>query len=138
VQKFYHAKVSGRPPKKFVVEAGIMRDPNHRKCMTVSDTHPSHKPSRTSFERVYVTEQWSILRAELHTGRTHQIRVHLKNIGFPVVGDALYFGQGAQQMALYATQLIVPDPDNNHEKVVIKLPEELCPLLEIIANNNKP
>ncbi|HEU0053825.1 MAG TPA: RluA family pseudouridine synthase [Longimicrobium sp.] len=72
---------------RVTVEARIGRHPTERKRMAVMDDGRS---ARTHFTRL---ERWraaDLLRAELETGRTHQIRVHLLHIGHPVVGDHLY------------------------------------------------
>lgn len=72
---------------KIEVDAPIGRSPTHRQRMAVVQ---GGRPARTRFERL---ERWraaELLRAELETGRTHQIRVHLLSIGHPVVGDAVY------------------------------------------------
>lgn len=69
------------------VEAPIARSPTHRQRMAVV---PEGRPAATRFRRL---ERWravDLVRAELETGRTHQIRVHLAHIGHPVVGDATY------------------------------------------------
>jgi 23S rRNA pseudouridine1911/1915/1917 synthase len=69
------------------VDAPIARDPRDRKRMTVGQ---GGRPARTHFTRL---ERWTaadLLRAELETGRTHQIRVHLLHAGHPVVGDRTY------------------------------------------------
>ena len=69
------------------IDAPIGRSPNDRKRMAVVE---SGRAARTRFKRL---ERWKgadLLLAELQTGRTHQIRVHLLSIGHPVVGDELY------------------------------------------------
>ncbi|HET9441508.1 MAG TPA: RluA family pseudouridine synthase, partial [Longimicrobiales bacterium] len=73
------------------VDAPIGRSPHDRKKMAVVATGRS---ARTRFERL---ERWKgadLLKAELQSGRTHQIRVHLLSIGHPVVGDELYSPAG--------------------------------------------
>lgn len=89
-----------------VVEAPIARSPTHRKHMAVV---AGGRHATTRFHRL---ERWvaaDLLRAELETGRTHQIRVHLAHIGHPVVGDEVYGAAGARRTsgpgALWARQL---------------------------------
>lgn len=75
------------------VDAPVGRSRRHRKRMAVLD---GGRRAVTHFERL---ERWvaaDLLRAQLETGRTHQIRVHLEHIGHPVVGDDLYGGGGAR------------------------------------------
>ena len=108
-----------------IVEAPIGRSPNDRKKMAVME---SGRSARTRFKRL---ERWKgadLLLAELQTGRTHQIRVHLLSIGHPVVGDELYapggergisgpsskwaraFAQRVPRQFLHATELAFRHP----------------------------
>jgi len=94
----------------FEVDAPIGRDPQSRIRMAVL---ASGKPARTDVERVAVAEGFSALRCTLHTGRTHQIRVHIASKGHPLVGDALYGGRdalGMTRQALHARRLAFAHP----------------------------
>lgn len=102
-----HGDVGRRP---FTVEAPIGRDPALRTRMAVV---ASGKPARTDVEPVGFDGQISAIRCKLHTGRTHQIRVHLSQQGHPLVADALYGGRpalGLQRQALHAAELAFAHP----------------------------
>lgn len=90
VERVYMALVWGKPsPATGAVEGAIGRDPRNRKRMAV--VHSGGKEARTH----YVTEAAfglgaSLLACQLETGRTHQIRVHMAELGYPLIGDPLY------------------------------------------------
>jgi 23S rRNA pseudouridine1911/1915/1917 synthase len=77
------------------VDKPIGRDPGDRRKMRVIDTG---RAAKTDFHRLARFSSVELLRAHLHSGRTHQIRVHLSAIGHPVVGDDTYGGGGARRI----------------------------------------
>jgi 23S rRNA pseudouridine1911/1915/1917 synthase len=96
VKKLYLAIVYGRPePPSGEIEAAIARDPKDRKRMTVLRSRGRAEPSRgraalTLYRTVAAEAGLALLELDLRTGRTHQIRVHCKSRGFPIVGDPVY------------------------------------------------
>ena len=70
-----------------VIDAPIGRNPNNRKQMAVN---PKGKTARTHFEVLEQFKDYALVKCILETGRTHQIRVHMKYIGHPLAGDPLY------------------------------------------------
>jgi 23S rRNA pseudouridine1911/1915/1917 synthase len=96
------------------VDAPIGRDPRNRLRMAVVDLqrHPG-KAASTDFELLQNADAGCWVRATLHTGRTHQIRVHMAHIAHPLVGDALYGGApagGLARQALHASRLAFAHP----------------------------
>jgi 23S rRNA pseudouridine1911/1915/1917 synthase len=88
VVKAYLVLVRGHlTPRNGVIEATIGRDPRNRKRMAVVS---GGREARTEYQVVRYIGDYALLEVKPETGRTHQIRVHLSAIGYPVVGDPTY------------------------------------------------
>jgi len=123
VKKEYLAIVYGKPKKeRGTIEAAIGRDPRNRKRMGVVS---SGRAAVTDYAVVESLRYVSLLRCILRSGRTHQIRVHLKHLGHPILGDTLYSGPqwhgipdkrvqkaiaSFPRQALHAARLTIPHP----------------------------
>jgi 23S rRNA pseudouridine1911/1915/1917 synthase len=89
VQKVYLALVAGKLRKTAgIIEEKIGRHPVHRQRM--SATALRGRSARTEYRVVRSSERASLVECRLHSGRTHQIRVHLHHLGHPVLGDKVY------------------------------------------------
>lgn len=120
LEKIYHAIVCGEVPRESgEVRAAIARHPTHRKRMAVTDG--SGREAWTSYRVMEKLHGATLMEARLHTGRTHQIRVHFQHLGHPVVGDATYganpnkrltdlTGYAADRQMLHARKLTLLHP----------------------------
>jgi 23S rRNA pseudouridine1911/1915/1917 synthase len=120
VHKVYHALVCGELPRDAgEIRAAIARHPSHRKRMAVSED--VGREARTSYRVLERLRCSTLVEALLHTGRTHQIRVHFQHLGFPLAGDGTYgqrqnrrfeelVGFAAPRVMLHAWQLAFIHP----------------------------
>jgi 23S rRNA pseudouridine1911/1915/1917 synthase len=129
---------------RMTIEGNIGRDPNNRHRMALITTG---KPARTEIDRLARFDGGDLLRCKLHTGRTHQIRVHLSSIGHPVIGDDTYGGGGGRRVtglsagrhALHAAALRFQHPITADWLVFRSpLPPDLEVALRAIAGAHQP
>ncbi|HEY5345645.1 MAG TPA: RluA family pseudouridine synthase [Verrucomicrobiae bacterium] len=90
VKKVYHVIVCGEVPRDAgEIHAAIARHPTHRKRMAVHDDSDG-RAAHTSYRVLEKLKCATYVEVQIHTGRTHQIRVHFQHLGHPVVGDETY------------------------------------------------
>jgi 23S rRNA pseudouridine1911/1915/1917 synthase len=134
VIKIYRALVQGHlTPEEGIIEADIGRDPRDRKRMAVVNLG---RQARTEYKVLQYLANYTLLEVKPRTGRTHQIRVHLAAIGFPVVGDATYGAKSAylSRQFLHAYKLGFRLPSSNeYRQFESPLPADLVQALENIA-----
>ncbi len=94
MRREYLALVKGRVhPREGRISAPIGRHPVYRKRMAVV---PGGREAVSRFQVIAYLDRFSLVRVQLETGRTHQVRVHMAHLGHPVAGDPLYaFGNRA-------------------------------------------
>ncbi len=130
VQKDYLAICVGKP-KELYIEGYLGRDPRHRKQQAFVEEERG-RWSETSFSIVTHQEQFSLVKAYPKTGRTHQIRVHLKALRAPILGDPIYGSPSANQrhpntrLQLHAFKLQFKHPTKGVElKLSAPLPHDM-------------
>jgi 23S rRNA pseudouridine1911/1915/1917 synthase len=107
VEKIYLALVAGKLRRPAgIIDEKIGRHPVHRQRMSVSARHG--RAAKTEYRVIRSSDQASLIECRLHSGRTHQIRVHLHHLGHPVLGDKIYaprFAKNFPRQMLHAWKL---------------------------------
>ncbi|MBI5821276.1 MAG: RluA family pseudouridine synthase [Verrucomicrobia bacterium] len=144
VTKHYLALVWGVPRRSSgFIEGAIGRSASDRKKMRVV----SHggREALTEFEVVKVYGEVALLRCTLHTGRTHQIRVHLAAMGHPIVGDKVYGGARKHPLAKHAcrqmlhAQMLAFDHPRTKKRLefTAPLPQDMAALVRLLEAGGK-
>jgi 23S rRNA pseudouridine1911/1915/1917 synthase len=93
IEKIYHAILCGDlPTPRGEISAAIARHPAKRRSMTIVASGKGRE-ARTSYRILERLRSATLVQVVLHTGRTHQIRVHFQHLGFPLAGDRVYGGK---------------------------------------------
>jgi 23S rRNA pseudouridine1911/1915/1917 synthase len=148
VQKVYQAIVCGEIGRdRGEIRAAIARHSSHRKCMTVDEE--LGRDAHTSYRVLERLRSATHVEARLHTGRTHQIRVHFKFLGYPLVGDLTYGHRQNQRLAelsaytaprqmLHAHQLAFIHPRTGKRlSFEAKLPNDFLDALSALRNSDR-
>ena len=148
VRKEYVALVAGAPGRSSgTIRLAILRHPRQRHKMTVAGPAGGGRAAHTDWTLV---ERFgalaALLRCDIHTGRTHQIRVHLKSMGFPVLGDRVYGGrpdprlpQEPRRVMLHAEHLAAKHPITGAVlDLRAPLPEDFLAMMAALRTTAKP
>lgn len=134
MEKIYLAVTQGIPAvRSGTIETQIARDPRDRLRMAVVHP-PAGKHAVTDYEVLHLTGADALVQCTLHTGRTHQIRVHMKHLGHPLLGDTIYARPARQtpsaRLMLHAWRLGFTHPATGHRmNFKAPLPPEFRPWL---------
>ena len=136
VTKAYLVLVKGTlSPEQGIIEAPIGRDPHNRQKMAIVETG---KEANTQYQVRKYLNGYTLIEVTLLTGRTHQIRVHLSAIGYPVVGDLTYGVKsayiGRQFVHAYRLGFCLPST-KRYQEFTSPLPPTLKQILESLAQN---
>lgn len=155
-KKIYHGLVIGSPfEKKGTIDAPITEHPAKNGTMII---HRKGKESLTDYEVLYDFGIYSFVQFQIHTGRTHQIRVHMKNLGYPIVCDIVY-GDGKPvfisaikkkynlskkeeeekpilgRLALHSFQLSFKDVNGELKELKAEIPKDMRATLQQLKKN---
>jgi len=138
VAKTYLALVEAQvQPREGIIEASIGRDKRQRKKMAVVSRG---RKAQTTYRAIEYFPNHTLLEVYPHTGRTHQVRVHLAWLGYPIVGDAVY-GHRRQRLLksrhfLHAARLRLTHPTTGEEvEFEAPLPPKLTAVLQQLRRN---
>lgn len=128
VKKTYAAVVSGQlNPPEAIIDMPIERNPKAPATFRVG---AQGKSAVTHYKVLRVSGAFSLVELKPETGRTHQLRVHLDQLGHPIVGDKLYGGAPAERMFLHAEKLEITLPLSRERRTfTAELPKEFEDLL---------
>ena len=141
VAKRYTLLVHGRiVEEQGLIDAPIGRDLHNRQKMSV---RADGRPAQTAFQVLERFPDFTLVDADLQTGRTHQLRVHFAFIGHPVAGDQVYgrrkFPPGLRRQFVHARGLTVRSPVDHQERhFEAPLPPDLSHVLDLLRRAGQP
>ena len=129
IVKEYLAVLRGHPAEPAATLTDLLfRDAGHNKSYVVKRPRKGVREASLFYRELSRTEELSLVRVQLHTGRTHQIRVQFASRGFPLVGDRKYGGAGdGETLALWSWRLGFTHPETGRSMVFTHQPPAAWP-----------
>ena len=128
VKKMYVALVMGElKTPEAIIDMPIERNPKKPQTFRVGS---NGKPATTHYKVIKANPTYSLLELRPATGRTHQLRVHLHQIGHPIVGDTFYAGPLAERLFLHAVELEITLLNHERKTFTTELPSAFAKLID--------
>lgn len=118
IKKTYHAVVEGTSPKNGMLQDYLLKNKETNTVSVVSRNNKQAKKAELIYQREQVQNNLSLLKITLITGRPHQIRVQLSNLGYPISGDQKYGSKNGEKLSLHASELTFTHPTLKKEKTI--------------------
>lgn len=133
--KEYLAIVKGRPEKKRgTIKSYLKRDPRDRKRFASFEDDTTGKYAETDYVVLASNDTYSLVKLNIKTGRTHQIRVHMKSIGHPILGDPIYSRTDQKyrdaSLMLHSFNLVIDLPGKQGASFYAQVPERFLKVME--------
>jgi 23S rRNA pseudouridine1911/1915/1917 synthase len=140
VEKIYLALVAGKLRKAAgIIDEKIGRHPVRRQRMSVTSKHG--RTAKTEYRAIRSSDQATLVECRLHSGRTHQIRVHLHHLGHPVLGDKIYaqrFAKNFPRQMLHAWRLGFRHPRTGEWKTFeAPLPDDFATAIKLTIESQQ-
>lgn len=127
VKKVYYAIVEGIPKEnEAIIDLPIARNPKEPSRFRID---AGGKSAQTTYKVLKSSDKYSLVELRPHTGRTHQLRVHMAYIGTPILGDRVY-GHSSDRLYLHAESLEITIPASTRKVFTSQLPKEFESIIE--------
>lgn len=127
IERIYHAVVHQQPPTESGIETGRIQEMKDKRMRLVPEGRRAGKSAITNWWVEKKGPEHSLIRIKIDTGRRAQIRLHMKNLGCPVIGDTRHgFGKASvNRLCLHASSLAFEHPNGERMKVESPIPRQL-------------
>lgn len=152
IGKYYQCIVKGKIDKQQAIDGYLIKDRSHNRVKITKTKEEGADYIKTEYEPISCTEDFTLLRVKLLTGKSHQIRAHLQSIGHPVIGDGKYGDVPTNKRLrkefrlkhhlLHSYELQLPElseefKDISNKKIIAPLPEYFSDLIHGLGLKEK-